>query len=57
MGGFYFCLMDLAPDFVGVLQGIGSTAFAVQGLLLPMVVSVMAPNVGMMIRTLFHDFL
>ena len=46
MGGFLYSLLDLAPDFVGVLQGLTSTAFAIQGLLLPMIVSAMTPNVN-----------
>ncbi len=45
MGGFYFDMMDIAPDFVGILQGINKTIGLAPGFIIPMVISALTPDV------------
>lgn len=45
IGGFNLCCLDLAPDFVGILQGLNNVGFAVQGLLVPVIVSAITTQV------------
>lgn len=46
MGGFSFCLLDIAPDFVGTLQGINGTIGFTAGFIIPMIVAVLTPDVS-----------
>lgn len=45
MGGFAFVLLDIAPDFVGILQGINNTIGLAPGFIIPMIVSALTPEV------------
>ena len=45
MGGFNYALMDIAPEFVGILQGINNTIGLSTGFIVPMIVSILTPNV------------
>ena len=44
MGGHSFCLLDMAPDFVGILQGINNTISFSQGFI-PIVVAALTTEV------------
>ena len=46
MGGFSFCLLDIAPDFVGTLQGINGTIGFTSGFIIPMIVAALTPGVS-----------
>ncbi len=46
MGGFCFSLLDLAPDYVGILQGINNTIGLMPGFIMPVVISVLTPEVS-----------
>lgn len=45
MGGFSYALIDIAPEFVGILQGINNTIGLTTGFIVPVVVSALTPNV------------
>ena len=49
MGGFAFVLLDIAPDFVGILQGINNTIGLTPGFIIPAVVSALTPEVSRVI--------
>lgn len=51
MGGFYFCIMDMAPDYVGILQGISKTIGLAPGFIIPAVISALTPNVNIFIKS------
>lgn len=53
MGGFAFVLLDIAPDFVGILQGINNTIGLTPGFIIPAVVSALTPDVSYFKRKLF----
>jgi len=48
-GGFVYCLLDLAPDFVGILYGLCVTALSAGGFLVPLAVSAIVQNVSTII--------
>lgn len=48
VGGFSLCMIDLAPDFVGILQGINNTIGLMPGFVVPSVVAAMTANVYML---------
>ncbi len=45
IGGYTFAFLDMAPDFVGSLQGINFTIGASAGLVIPIVIGALTPNV------------
>lgn len=45
MGGFSFSLLDIAPDYVGILQGINNTIGLMPGFIMPVVISKLTPEV------------
>lgn len=45
MGGFSFAFMDMAPDYVGIIQGINNTIGLMPGFIMPVVISNMTPEV------------
>jgi len=46
MGGFYYALMDVAPEYSGILQGIKNTVGLSTGFIVPMIVSFLTPTVN-----------
>uniref|UniRef100_A0A0P5XE04 Sialin n=1 Tax=Daphnia magna TaxID=35525 RepID=A0A0P5XE04_9CRUS len=44
MGGFSFAFMDMAPDYVGIIQGINNTIGLMPGFIMPVVISNMTPE-------------
>jgi len=44
MGGFYYALMDVAPEYSGILQGIKNTVGLSTGFIVPMIVSFLTPT-------------
>ena len=48
-GGFMYCLLDLAPDFVGILYGLCVTAISAGGFLVPLAVAAIVQNVSTII--------
>jgi len=46
MAGFSFCLLDIASDFVGTLQGIKGTIGFTSGFIIPMIVAALTPEVS-----------
>ena len=46
VGGFSFCFLDLAPDYVGILQGINNTIGLAPGFIMPVAISALTPNVN-----------
>ncbi|XP_046436871.1 sialin-like [Daphnia pulex] len=44
MGGYNFAMMDIAPDYLGVLQGINKTISLAPGFIIPMIISALTPN-------------
>lgn len=53
IGGYAFSLLDMAPDYVGVLQGINNTIGLAPGFIMPVVISAMTPNVSRVFRHRF----
>lgn len=45
MGGFCFSMLDMAPDYVGILQGINNTIGLMPGFIMPVVISTLTPEV------------
>jgi hypothetical protein len=45
MGGFSFAFMDMAPDYVGIIQGINNTIGLMPGFIVPVVISNLTPGV------------
>ena len=45
MGGFCFSLLDIAPDYVGILQGMNNTIGLMPGFMMPVVIASLTPNV------------
>lgn len=45
MGGFSFSLLDMAPDYVGILQGLNNTIGLMPGFIMPVVISQLTPEV------------
>ena len=46
MGGFSFVLVDIAPQYIGVLQGISKTIGLAPGFIMPMVMAALTTNVS-----------
>ncbi len=46
MGGYCYTMMDLAPDFVGILQGMNKTVGLAPGFITPLIIAVLAPHVS-----------
>nr|CAH0105935.1 unnamed protein product [Daphnia galeata] len=44
MGGFSFAFMDMAPDYVGIIQGINNTIGLMPGFIVPVVISNLTPG-------------
>ncbi|KAK4022974.1 hypothetical protein OUZ56_008416 [Daphnia magna] len=44
MGGFGYAMIDLAPDFLGILQGINKTISLAPGFITPLIVSALTPH-------------
>ncbi|EFX89865.1 hypothetical protein DAPPUDRAFT_309475 [Daphnia pulex] len=44
MGGFSFAFMDMAPDYVGIIQGINNTIGLMPGFIMPVVISNLTPE-------------
>jgi ACS family sodium-dependent inorganic phosphate cotransporter/ACS family sodium-dependent inorganic phosphate cotransporter-like MFS transporter 1/2/3/4 len=55
MGGYNFAMMDIAPDYLGVLQGINKTISLAPGFIIPMIISALTPNV-ISLRLLLNIF-
>ena len=45
MGGYFYAMMDLAPEFVGILQGINKTVGLAPGFITPLVIAALTPHV------------
>lgn len=45
MGGFCFSALDMAPDYVGILQGMNNTIGLMPGFIMPVVIAQLTPNV------------
>lgn len=45
MGGYWYNMMDLAPDYVGILQGINKTIGLAPGFIIPAIISALTPDV------------
>ena len=45
VGGFKIVLMDVAPSFMGILQGINNSIGLTPGFIMPVVITVLTPNV------------
>lgn len=56
MGGFSFSFLDLAPDYVGILQGINNTIGLAPGFIMPVVISALTADVSFIYITC-HVFL
>lgn len=52
MGGYYFAVMDIAPAFVGVIQGINKTVSLAPGFIMPVIISALTPDVSLIIQVL-----
>ena len=46
MGGFNFSLMDVAPEYIGVLQGLNLTIGLTPGFIVPVIISLLTPMVS-----------
>lgn len=44
MGGFGYAMIDLAPDYIGILQGINKTISLAPGFITPLIVSALTPH-------------
>ncbi|KAI9555754.1 hypothetical protein GHT06_018269 [Daphnia sinensis] len=44
MGGFGYAMIDLAPDYLGILQGINKTISLAPGFITPLIVSALTPH-------------
>ena len=47
MGGYNFAMMDIAPDYFGILQGINKTISLAPGFIIPLIISALTPHVIM----------
>lgn len=47
MGGYNFAMIDIAPDYFGILQGINKTISLAPGFIIPLIISALTPNVIM----------
>ena len=45
MGGYFLSMIDIAPDFIGILNGVRQTFGFIPSFILPMAISTMTPNV------------
>ena len=45
MGGYSFVMIDMAPDLVGILQGINKTISLAPGFITPLVIAALTPEV------------
>ena len=45
VAGFGICLMDVAPNYMGILQGINNTLGLSPGFIMPLVIAALTPNV------------
>ena len=45
MGGYNFAMMDIAPDFLGILNGINKTISLAPGFIIPLIISALTPDV------------
>lgn len=45
MGGYCYTMIDIAPDFVGILQGINKTLGLAPGFITPLVIAALTSNV------------
>lgn len=45
MGGYWYAMMDIAPDFVGILQGLNKTLGLAPGFIIPPIIAALTPNV------------
>jgi len=52
VGGFTFSYLDMAPDFVGILQGINLTIASLAGFVMPIVIGKLTPSVIILIITI-----
>lgn len=46
MGGFGYAMIDLAPDYLGILQGINKTIGLAPGFIIPLIVSALTSHVN-----------
>ena len=47
MGGYNFAMMDIAPDYFGILQGINKTISLAPGFIIPLIISALTHHVIM----------
>lgn len=45
-GGFKLVLMDVAPDYTGILQGISNSIGLTPGFIMPVVIAALTPDVN-----------
>jgi hypothetical protein len=57
MGGFSFAFMDMAPDYVGIIQGINNTIGLMPGFIIPVVISNLTPEVFVFIYLIIICFM